>query len=235
MSKPVHHWRAGALTLISLATALACGSTRATTNYSGVLNIAIPYNDASFSLNVVNGSVYTGPDFFPPDPGGPGWDYDINIYGAEGSFWFSSPASWESPPYPPVTARGYVVSSTDEWGVGPVSNLSLGTLIDGSSLFNRSIGALGDHVNTGTEALFGFRFMNEGADLWDRSDDTVHFGWARVILTPGANPTGVLVDYAWESTPMLGIQAGVVPEPASIALFGGGLAGLLAWSRRRRC
>jgi hypothetical protein len=63
-----------------------------------------------------------------------------------------------------------------------------------------------------------------------------HKGWLHFIDNPVSNPQSLtLVDYAYESTPNLGIPAGAgaVPEPSVCALGALGLAGLLA-SRRRR-
>lgn len=103
-----------------------------------------------------------------------------------------------------------------------------GTLTDGASVFNTGTAA-GSGVSTGASAIIGFRFRNEGPDLTSAADDTVHFGWARMVLTGGA--PGTLVDYAFESAPNVGIQAGVMPEAAAWMLMAAGVAGLVA--RRR--
>ncbi|MDP3222809.1 MAG: PEP-CTERM sorting domain-containing protein, partial [Rubrivivax sp.] len=113
---------------------------------------------------------------------------------------------------------------------GGVVNLAPGTFIDGSSVYNTGSPSAAA-ITTGGEALFGFRFRNEGADLSTALDDTVHYGWARVILTAGV--PGTLVDYAFESSPLTGLQAGVVPEPGAMLLMGTGLLGLIGWTRRR--
>ena len=59
--------------------------------------------------------------------------------------------------------------------------------------------------------------------------NTVHFGWVRMVLTGGAPDP--LVDYVIESALNVGIQAGVVPEPAAWMLMAAGAAGFVA--RRR--
>lgn len=218
--------RVAAFTSLALAAACACGTAQAVIIYSGPLNLAIPANGTGLYVNVIDGSTFTGPGVFPV-LGGPGSNFDFNIFGTAAFSFFAPGTSGQSAPTPvPAGSKGYVSDGAS----GPVSNLAFGTLIDGSSIFNTGT-ASGSAMSTGTEALFGFRFRNEGPDLSTAADDTVHFGWARVILTAGL--PGTLVDYAFESTPMLGIQAGVIPEPATYALFGAGLAGLLAWSRRR--
>lgn len=224
-----HHTlqRFGAATALAFGAALASSAAQAVIIYSGPLNVAIPANGTGLYVNVIDGSRFSGPGVFPV-LGGPGANFDFNIFGTNAFSFFSPSTSGQSAPTPvPAGSKGYVSDGAS----GPVSNLSFGTLIDGSSIFNTGT-ASGSAMSTGTAALFGFRFRNEGPDLTTAADDTVHFGWARVILTAGL--PGTLIDYAFESTPMLGIQAGVIPEPATYALFGAGLAGLLAWSRRRR-
>jgi PEP-CTERM motif len=202
---------------------LAGGSAQAVIVYSGPVNLAIPNTTAGLYVNVLNGSSFSGPGTFPV-LGGPGANYDFNVFGSTAWTLFSPTGTGQSLPTVPLTSRGYVsVSST-----GAASSLAFGALIDGSSIFNTgSPSAAG--LSTGTPAIFGFRFRNEGPDLASAADDTVHFGWARVLLTAGT--PGTLIDYAFESSPLTGIQAGVVPEPASWLLMGLGVAGLLARKR----
>ncbi|HVM47703.1 MAG TPA: hypothetical protein VMU04_06735 [Candidatus Acidoferrum sp.] len=60
------------------------------------------------------------------------------------------------------------------------------------------------------------------------------FGWLHFIDDPVSNPnTLTLVDYAYESSPGVGIMAGEVPEPSVVAVGALGVAALLV-SRRRR-
>ena len=101
-------------------------------------------------------------------------------------------------------------------------------MIDGASVFNTGT-ASGSGVATGAPAIIGFRFRNESSNLASAADDTVHFGWARMVLTGGA--PGPLVDCVFKSALNVGIQAGVVPEPAAWMLMAAGVAGFVA--RRR--
>lgn len=217
---------------VAAAAALACGclgaisSAQAIVVYSGPVNLAIPNTFDGLFLNVVTGSSFTGPGF--PLVTGPGANYDINLYGTANWTFFSPGTAGQSLPTPvPATSKGYVAATAS----GSPLNLAPGTPIDGSSVFNTGGPAAGAAMTTGAPVIFGFRFRNEG-DTSTAADDTVHFGWARVILTNGQ--PGTLVDYAFESTPLLGIQAAAVPEPGTWALMLAGAAGLGLWARRRR-
>lgn len=205
---------------------LVVSSAQATVVYSGPVNLAVPNTAAGLYLNVLDGSSYSGPNTFP-SLGGPGANYDFNAFGTSAWTFFSPGTSGQSAPTVPVTSRGYVAGTT----TGPASSLALGTLIDGSSVFNTGSPS-GSAVATGAPVIVGFRFRNEGANLSVATDDTVHYGWARLVLTGGV--PGTLIDYAYESTPLTGIQAGVVPEPAAWLLMGLGVAALLARQRRQQ-
>lgn len=213
-------WVTGAMALGAVALA---PSAQAIVVYSGVVNIAIPNTTAGLYVNVIDGSTYSGPNTFPA-LGGPGANFDFNLFGS--SLWtaFSPTTSGQSAPTVPVTSRGYVASSA----TGGVLNLAAGTVIGGSSVFNTG-SPTASAITTGGPAVFGFRFRNEN-DLSTAADDTVHYGWARVILSNGV--PGTLVDYAFESSALTAITT-PIPEPSAMLLAGLGVAGLLARTRRR--
>ncbi len=57
--------------------------------YSGALNLVIPNSNSGLYINVINGSTYTGPDLFP-SLGGPGANYDLNIFGTSSWSFFAA-------------------------------------------------------------------------------------------------------------------------------------------------
>ena len=175
--------------------------------YSGPIDLVVPDNIDGLYLNVVTGATGTS------GLSTPGWD--INPYSAvPGQFnlWGATTTTWLSPsgliggPYP----------------------LAAGTLIDASGTFTRPGGGtnVGTQVTLGAPNLFGFRFTNEAGG-------TTHFGWLEVTFGATAGERSI-TGYAFESTPGFGIQAGVVPEPATVALMLAGLAGVGAAARRAR-
>ena len=58
------------------------------------------------------------------------------------------------------------------------------------------------------------------------------YGWLHFIDDPTAQSL-TLVDWAYQSTPGVGIVAGPVPEPTTLALGGLGLATMMMLRRRK--
>ncbi len=60
------------------------------------------------------------------------------------------------------------------------------------------------------------------------------YGWLHFIDDPiASSPTLTLVDWAYESTPGVGIQTTLIPEPSTAALAGLGIAALLVLRKRK--
>ena len=65
--------------------------------------------------------------------------------------------------------------------------------------------------------------------------DGTHYGWLHFIDNPTTGPKSLtLVDWAYESTPGIGIGTAVVPEPSTFALTGIGMGALLMLRKRRQ-
>ena len=205
---------------LASTSAMAAGIAHGSVVYSGPLNLEQIYSDASYRQGV--------------DMTGDG----VNDF----AFGFEANAQ---KPY--VDARTYV--GTDVPGQsGIVSLLSYantgfpvtpsGTMIDGT------------YATTYPAMLAGRGYMYEDgngdvAGDWSNTATTDAYVGIELSLTSGTsygwlhfndNPTAqslTLVDWAYESSPGVGIETGAVPEPSSLALGGIGIAALLKLRRRK--
>lgn len=184
--------------------------TEAAIVYSGVVNINIPSTTAGVYLNFQSGVNNPSPALVP------GWDVNP---------WSSTTLNYFNPAAP---AGGvYVIGG----GTGTsVANLAPGTLISAASTYGSggaSTTGLLPHVLNSSDNLVGIRFQNEA------NGNQIHYGWMRISLSGSlsAQPR-MIVEYAYEDQAGVGIQAGAIPTPGSLALLALGAAGLAG--RRRR-
>jgi hypothetical protein len=185
------------------------GPAQAVIVYSGPVNINIPADIDGVYLNLVTGaSGAVAPA---------GWDINpysasalapgFNLWGATTTTWFNSASAVGN-------AAGYVLASGTS--IGPGTN------------FFRPGGAtdLAGVVTLNAPNLFGVQFANEAGG-------TTHFAWVEVTF--GSSVTSrAITGYAFESSPLTAIQAGVVPEPGTYAMMLAGLAAVGGLVARRR-
>jgi hypothetical protein len=120
----------------------------------------------------------------------------------------------------PVTPAGTVIDGTYA-SLHPVTSDGRGYMYEDDAQ-----NVAGDWSNTATtDAYVGIQLALPGG---------TSYGWLHFIDNPTANPVNlILVDWAYQSTPGVGIQTSVVPEPSACALAGTGIATLLMLRKRR--
>ena len=138
-----------------------------------------------------------------------------------------------SGPYQGATVSfspGKLVGFTN--GLSYASALTAGSPIDvttaGPSFFgSMAFGAANPNAqfNNVTDAFLGLSFP---------SGPNTHYGWVRVDVNNAAG-TFLIKDWAYESTPGVGIAAGagIVPEPATLGLLACGAVGIAAIRRQK--
>lgn len=151
---------------------------------------------------------------------------------------------------PYIDARTSIGSLTQSGMVGLLAKPNNGLPVTGLGTMIDSSYATTYPVAAGTIGARAYMYYNDGGDTiigdWSNSAITegfvgielalsggTRYGWLHFIDNPTANPVNLtLVDWAYESSPGVGIQTFVVPEPSTTALGGLGLAALLALRKR---
>ena len=177
--------------------------------YSGVQNVGIPQTFEGVYLHLTDGATALA---FPAN-----WSTEPWLNPFNGGVYIGN-----SPLLRPV------ITGTDQ-----IVNLSVGTTINAASNFvadesgsTTHVGAAANQFHIGTPGILGFVFETT-------SGGPDYYGWARLnVDNVGA---GSIVDWAYETTAGVAIQAGQiisVPEPAT-ALVGVALLGACVLRRRR--
>ena len=199
--------------LLSLLLAISwCVPTsRAAIVYSGLQNIAVPFTFEGVYLDL-DTSTYSLTEFA-------GWE--INPF-------FAGQGIANSSNFQPVRV-----------GTNPLDAyraVAMGNIISASSSYfsfgeggtdSNHIGLWSDMFHPGEDGLLGFAFTPS-------TGTTTFFGWMRLSLDPG-NGTGVIRDWAYNSSANEGILAGLLlaaPEPGRSLILLAGIGPLVL--RRRR-
>jgi hypothetical protein len=190
----------------------AIPTTDATIIWSGPVNINIPSTTAGVYLNF-----FTGVN--DPNPANvPSWD--VNPYGSASLTMFN----------PSAPAGGVYVGDASGY-----YNLTPGTLISAASTYtsgNISPTSPNPLNFNSSGNLIGIRFVDPNLN-----GGAVTYGWMRIMLsgTQASQPRAI-VEYAYENSVGVGIAAGAIPEPSTLALLGvmaAGALGVRAWRKHK--
>lgn len=181
-------------------------SSQAAVVYSGIRNIAIPFNFDGVYLNVATGvAVSTQPADWSTSPG-------IN-------FFFGGNSIATDDFLRPVTdGDGNVLSLLE--GSAVSSLLAFATGPNGSE---EHVGVAPDQFLPGAAGYMGFSFRITG------TEPQPYYGWLKFI--PSNSGGAVIESWGVENVAGQAIQTGAIPEPSALVLLG---AGLLPLARRRR-
>ena len=182
---------------------------RASIDYSGIQNVAIPLTLDGVYLRIDTGATsLTQPADFNTAP----W---VNPF-------FGGVGIANSPLFRPI------ITGTDR-----ILNLAPGTLIDSSSNFLSGPGGSSTHVGFGAGQFAPETPGYIGVAFQSSVGGPEYYGWLHVALDNDS--AGRIISWAYETAPGASIRVaaiGAVPEPGTA--FAGLAMGLVALARRRR-
>ncbi len=190
---------------------IAPQQTEGAVTYSGVKNFALPSAvGLQLYIDIVTGATAAS------GRGGAGLtDWDMAPYGS---------GLTNQPSYSAATVFAGTASV----------NLAGGTLIDNASVLSAATGGIVNvGIPAGTTGIIGFKFNPASTDGFSPATlaTLTNYGWMRITTQAGGG--GSVVDWAYESTPGVGIAAGAVPEPSALSCLALGAFGLSTLRRRK--
>ncbi|TWT42679.1 PEP-CTERM sorting domain-containing protein [Botrimarina hoheduenensis] len=204
----------------------------ATTNASQSRNLALDIDfDGAIDLNLFVGT-YSAQTPFTSNGTPYVFDGDIGVALGSGP---GVMAGWQIAPGNMGSNLAQMLSSGSNISAGQsfnanalLASFAVGDIqtSNGSSV-SASVGFGYGEFPVGGTGVAGFRFQKEGA---------THYGWIRVRIE--ANEKGLpavveALEWAYEDEAGKAIRAGLVPEPAGLALLAAGAAGVAALRRRQ--
>ncbi len=171
--------------------------------YFGLQNIAIPIGSDPTAINGVYVNLQTGVVANPTFTNSPNWD--INPFlGGDGVA--------TSPNFRPARTGPGSMGNQD-----PIANLGFGTAVNSnlqtySNSYGGSQGHIGNNANqfqANTPGYIGYQYTPAGSGM-------TYSGWMRAILNQNT-AGGMLMDWAYETTPGASIAAGDIQQAAPVA------------------
>jgi len=216
------------LTFVGSLSAFAVGSVSAAIVYSGAdQNIPIPTSFAGVSITIdrTDASLTAAPDTSAGNTAGSLWDLNFFLGGAGIA----------------NTAKAQPVRNDGGDNLSFINNLVPTSIsVDGTSIAS-GFGGSGfpnEHIGSGTEAAntAANMFTNSTAGYFgfvlDAETASPLYGWMKVTLD-NTGSTGLINEWAFETTPSTPIVVGAIPEPSAFVLLFGVIGAALLRRQRK--